>query len=232
MQLIWQGILDAIQLAAAGDRLVLAAAWRSFWISSLAVLTAALIGMPLGSFLARVAFPGRRLLVTSVRAAMAVPTVFLGLVCYSLLSRRGPLGDADFLYTPWAIVIGELMLALPIIIGLTHGAIKSLDRRVFETAATLGAGPLFRWFTYLSEARTAVILAVMTAFARCVTELGIAMMVGGNLKDRTRTLSTATAMETGRGEFSRGLAMGILLLLIALTATVVIATLSRERDRE
>jgi len=136
------------------------------------------------------------------------------------------------LYTPWAIVCGEFLLALPLVVSITHGSVKSLDPIVAETAWTLGAGPLRRWKTYMSEARVGVTLAVLTAFSRCVTELGIAMMVGGNIKARTRTLATATAMETGRGEFGRGLAMGLILVTIALGVTVLIVHLSGEQQRE
>jgi tungstate transport system permease protein len=132
------------------------------------------------------------------------------------------------LYTSWAIVIGEVLLALPIIVSFTHGAVKALDPRVAETALTLGAGALRRCRTYVSEARVGFLLAVLTAFARCVTELGIAMMVGGNIKGRTRTLATATALETGKGEFGRGLAMGIILLVIALLVTALMSALTRE----
>ena len=133
---------------------------------------------------------------------MALPTVFVGMVCYALFSRRGVLGPLELLYSPCGIVCGELFLAVPIIVGITHGAVKSLDPRVGETAWTLGAGPLRRGLTFISEARIGVMLAVLTAFARCVTELGIAMIVGGNIKDQTRTLATATALETGKGEFA------------------------------
>ena len=125
-------------------------------------------------------------------------------------------------------MFGETLLALPIIVALAHGALASLDPRIPETARTLGAGPLRRLLTYLSEARTGLILALLTAFARCSTELGIAMMVGGNLKDRTRTLATATALETGKGEFAVGLAMGGLLLLLATGMTLLVAMLGRE----
>jgi len=162
---------------------------------------------------------------------MAVPTVFLGIVCYGLFSRQGPLGPFDLLYTPWVIIIGETLLALPIIAALSHGAIASLDPRVDETARVLGAGLLRRFWTCLSEARTGVVLAVLTAFARCSTELGIAMMVGADIKHRTRTLATATAREIGQGEFERGLAMGSLLLVIALGFTVIVGWLGREGDR-
>jgi tungstate transport system permease protein len=152
-------------------------------------------------------------------------------MCYAMFSRRGPLGPLELLYTPWGIVIGELLLAVPIIVGISHGAVKSLDPRVAETAWTLGAGPLQRWRTYISEARVSVMLAILTAFARCVTELGIAMIVGGNIKFRTRTLATATALETSKGEFARGIALGTLLLVIALVVTALIGWLSREDRR-
>ncbi|MEQ8208926.1 MAG: ABC transporter permease [Lacipirellulaceae bacterium] len=228
MSLLWNSLREAFSLVLSGDPLVLQAAWRSVWISTTAVGLAALFGIPLGILLARKQFPGRGLAVLLARVMMALPTVFVGMVCYALFSRRGPLGPLELLYSPWGIVAGELLLAFPIIVGLTHGAVRSLDPRVGETAFTLGASPLKRGLTYLSEARTGVLLAVLTAFARCVTELGIAMIVGGNLKDRTRTLATATALETGRGEFERGLAMSSLLLLVALIAFFVTTRLSKE----
>jgi tungstate transport system permease protein len=231
MGLIWTGLRDAFHLLITFDPLVMSAAWRSLWISTLAVAFAVAIGLPVGTALARARFRGSRLLVMSFRAGMAVPTVFIGVVCYALFSRRGPLGPLELLYSPWAIVVGELLLALPIVVAITHGAMKALDPRVMETALTLGAGRFARWRTYLSEARVGVVLAILTAFARCVTELGIAMMVGGNIKDRTRTLATATALEAGKGEFARAIAMGLLLLVIALAVTVFIVSLSKE-DKE
>lgn len=228
MELLWDGITEAARVITSLDPLVMGAAWRSLWVSSLAVLTAALIGLPVGTLLARKAFWGRAFVILAARVGMATPTVFLGVVGYALFSRRGPLGPAELLYTPWAIVFGELLLALPITISISHGAIRSLDVRVAQTARTLGAGALRRWWTYLSEARIGVMLAVLTAFARCVTELGIAVMVGGNIMGHTRTLSTAIALETGRGEFGRGLAMGVVLLTVALVVTAGIAALARQ----
>ncbi len=231
MQLLGEGLREAWRLVWIGDPLIFDAAFRTIWISTLAVALASCLGVPTGMGLARTNFPGNRLLVLLFRAGMALPTVFVGTVCYALFSRRGVLGPLEFLYSPWGIVGGELLLAMPIVVGITHGAITALDSRVGETAWTLGVGPLRRGLTYLSEARVGVMLAVLTAFARCVTELGIAMIVGGNIKDQTRTLATATALETGKGEFARGLAMGTLLLLIALAATCLIGLLSRENRR-
>ncbi|MAE64025.1 MAG: ABC transporter permease [Phycisphaeraceae bacterium] len=230
MELIWQGLVDACRLVVGLDRMVMAAGIRTIWISTLSVALATVIGLPVGTFLARVAFPGRQWVVIVLRGLMAVPTVFIGLFCYAMFSRRGPLGPLELIFTPWAIVIGELLLALPIVVSISHGSIKALDRRVAETAWTLGAGPWRRWLTYLSEARVGVTLGVLTAFARCVTELGIAMMVGGNIKDRTRTLATATALETSKGEFARGMAMGLILLAVAMLVTIFIVVVSRERD--
>ncbi len=178
MDLIWEGLQQAFRLLLQFDPLVLDAAARSVWISVLAVGLATLAGLPLGTLLARVSFPTRALVVLLFRASMAFPTVFIGIVCYALFSRRGPLGPLGLLYTPWIIVFGEFLLALPLVVSITHGAVKALDPRVGETAWTLGAGFLRRWRAYISEARVGVTLAVLTAFARCVTELVIAMIVG------------------------------------------------------
>jgi tungstate transport system permease protein len=230
MELLWNGMIEAMRLLASFDPLVMDAAWRSLWVSSLAVFVAALIGLPIGTVLARRRFWGRAVFILAARLGMSVPTVFLGVVGYAMFSRSGPLGAAELLYTPWAIVVAELFLALPITISISHGAIRALDPRVAQTALTLGAGPLRRWWTYLSEARIGVMLAVLSAFARCVTELGIAVMVGGNIRGHTRTLATAIALETGKGELGRGLAMGWVLLIVALAATVGIAALARQKS--
>ena len=231
MDFLVEGLREAVRLIASGDHQIIDATLRTLSISLSAVVLAVLIGLPIATGLARRRFVGQRLLLVLFRAALGVPTVFLGLLCYGLLARRGPLGPLDLLYTPSAIVIGETLLALPIVVALTHGALATLDPRIPETARTLGAGPIRRLLTYLSEARTGLILAILTAFTRCSTELGIAMMVGGNLKDRTRTLSTATALETGKGEFAVGLAMGGLLLLLAAGMTLLVALLGKE-DRK
>lgn len=230
MNYFYEGLREAGRLIFTLDADVLDAALRSLWISSAAVGLAMLLGIPLGMLMARKKFAGRRMLIVIARASMAVPTVFVGVICYAMFDRSGPLGPLDILLTPWVIVIGELLLALPIIISLTHNAVASLDLRVGETAWTLGAGRLRRAMTYLSEARSGIALATLTAFARCVTELGVAMIVGGNLADRTRTLATAAALEISKGEFARSLAMGILLLCISLGVTCVIARVGRERQ--
>lgn len=230
--MISDGISDAMQLLLQCDPSVIDAAVRSLWVSVLAVSLASLVGLGLGLLLARKTFPGRRLLVVLSRVGMSVPTVLIGLLCFGVLSRRGPLGSLELLYTTWAIVIGEFFLALPIVTTLSHGAFERLDLRVPETARTLGAGSVQRIATYLRESKLALILAVLTAFSRCFTELGIAMMVGGNVAGHTRTLTTATALETSRGEFARGVAMSLILLVIALLVTLTMALFDHERREE
>ena len=231
MDMLWKSLQEAGRLLLEVDPLVYDATLRSIWITGTAIAFAAAAGLPLGTLLARKQFIGRRFLVAFCRAGMAVPTVFVGLVCFALFSRQGPLGSLQLIYTPYAIMFGELLLALPIVTSICHGSISTLDPRLGETAKTLGAGPLRRWGTYLSEARVGVTLAILTAFARCVTELGIAMIVGGNIPNRTRTLATATAMETDKGEFERGVAMGLILLLLALLAALSIGLLSRRTEK-
>ena len=231
MELIWLGLIEAYRLIVTLDPMVMAAAVRTIVISTLAVTLSTLVGLPIGTLLGRAQFPGRHLIVMACRGGMAVPTVFIGIVCYGLFSRRGPMGPLQLLFTPWVIVAGEFILALPIVLSITQGAVKALDRRVGETALTLGAGPFRRWRTYIGEARVGVTLGILTAFARCVTELGIAMMVGGDIPNRTRTLATATALETRKGNFGQGMAVGLILVAVALLVTVAIVQLS-QADKE
>ena len=232
MEFIWNGIIEAFKLILAADPQVLDAAWRSIWISTTAVSLAAVVGIAIGSLLARANFRGRILLIILFRAGMGIPTVLIGLIGYALLSRQGPLGMLELLYTPVGIVLGEFALALPIIVSLTHAAITNLDPRVYETAVMLGASPWQRLKTYLGETRLSITLALLTAFARCFTELGIAIMIGGNIKSITRTLATATTLETARGNLSRAVAMSLVLLLMAIVMTTLISLLSTPRSQE
>ena len=140
MEMILNGITEAIKLLVSGDSLVLDAAWRSIWVSTTAVIIGTILGISMGTFLARHRFTGRGLVVTLFRGMMGVPTVLIGLIGYALLARQGPLGTLELLYTSWGIVIGEVLLAVPIITSLTHGGIKNLDPRIPETALMLGAG--------------------------------------------------------------------------------------------
>ncbi|MEE9391759.1 MAG: ABC transporter permease [Planctomycetota bacterium] len=226
------GIREAFRLLIDQDPVVMNAAGRTLFVSGSAVFLAAMVGIPLGTFVATKRFVGRRLLILLGRTGMAFPTAFIGILGYSFFARGGVLGGLELIYTPWAIILGEFLLALPITFSLTQGAVSALDPRASETARTLGAGKLRHALTLLSEARTGILLGVLTALARCMTELGVAVMVGGNIAGRTRTLAGSIVLESSRGEYSRGLAMGFLLLLLSLGVTSILVLLSFERDRE
>ena len=230
MQFLWEGLREAYLIIATGDPAVLDAAWRSLSISLTAVALASVCGVVIGAVLARRGFFGRGVIVVLFRAAMAFPTVFVGLVCYGLLSRQGPFGSGGLLFTPAAIVIAEFILALPIVVSGVQSALVAMDPRIPETAKTLGAGPLLRTRVYLWEIRRAVLLAMMIAFSRCVTELGAAQMVGGNIAGRTRTLSTATVLETSSGNFGRAIALGLILLAIALVAATIVGLMQHASE--
>jgi len=182
---------------------------------------AVVLGVPVALLLGRKRFPGRRVLLTMAHTGMAVPTVVIGLLFYSLLSRTGPLGPLGMLYTRQAIILAELALAFPIIVALFSAAAAGLDPKLELTARTLGAGPLRVAWTVVREAKLGLVAATMSAFGRICSELGIAMMVGGNIKHSTRTMTTAIAVETAGGEFALALAIGLVLLLIALVINTV-----------
>ena len=188
----------------------------SLFCALTATALAVLVGAPAAVILGRKRFPGRRVLLVAAHTGMAVPTVVIGLVAYSLLSRTGPLGSLAMLYTPGAIIIGEFALGLPIVVAMIFSAVSGLDVKLEMTARTLGAGRWRIFLTVLREAKAGLIAAIMAAFGRLCSELGIAMMVGGNIRHYTRTMTTAIAVETAGGEFALALALGLILLLIAL----------------
>ncbi|MBI5287180.1 MAG: ABC transporter permease, partial [Deltaproteobacteria bacterium] len=202
------------------DPEVYSIAWVSFKIASTATLFATLIGLPLGFLIGSRTFPCRGILILLLNTLMAIPTVVVGLLVYALVSSQGFLGDLQLLFTPTAIIIGEFFLTLPILINLTLTAVQGVDPRVRETAVTLGAGPLQTAWTILREVRFALVAAVILGFGRAVSEVGVAIMVGGNIKGYTRTLTTAIALETGKGEFGFGLALVFILLVMAFLVNI------------
>lgn len=199
-------------------------------ISLLAVVIAGAMAIPLGVLVALNEFRGKRVLQQLLNTLMAMPTVVVGLLLYGLLSRRGALGDLGLLYTPWAVVIAECLLILPIILNLTVVAIHSSDNRLLPTLLSLGAN---RWQTVmmvLSETRFAIMAAIVTGFGRAIGEVGAAMMLGGNIEGFTRTMTTAIALETSKGEFELGLALGLLLLTIAFIVNMGLQRLQRRKE--
>jgi tungstate transport system permease protein len=215
----------AFELLAAGDARLLEAIWLSLWTSVVAI---ALIGPPaiaLGFLLAKRRFPGQRALVVLVQALLSFPTVVVGLVIYLLLSRRGPLGFLDLLFTPGAIIVAYMMIALPILAVFTISAVQGADARIYETARCLGAGRLRASATTLWEVRFGVLAAVVNGFGRVISEVGAAIMVGGNIEGLTRNIPTAIALETSKGDFAQGIALGMVLMAVALGVNVALAVL-------
>jgi tungstate transport system permease protein len=216
------GVLHAFELIFSGDPALYRVVARSLMVTLCAVVIAGALALPFGYLLVHGRFAGRGALVTIIHTLTAVPTVVVGLVLFSLLSRSGPLGELGWLYTPTALVLGQALLAFPIIATLVRAALASMDVRVLETARALGAGRFRAGLTQMSEGRLAVTAALVTGFGRVVGEVGCAMMVGGNIEGYTRTMSTAIALESGRGEFAFGLGLGLVLLLLALLVNMAL----------
>ena len=228
MEFLWDGLVEALQLVARGDPEVLHAVYVSLACTLTAVTLASLVALPYGAWLGLYRPRYHRVQVFLLRVGMSVPTVVIGLLVFGFLSRAGPFGGADLLYSKSAIIVGEILLAFPIAGSLAHGATAGLDRRVVETALTLGASRPRALLTVLSEIRSALVAALLATFGRCITELGIAMTVGGNLLLSTRTLPSTIQHELGRGDFGKAVAPGIVLLVLAALAAAVTQWLSRE----
>ena len=194
----------------------------SLKVALTATIVACLLGIPLGFTLGLTRFAGRRALLVVLNTALAFPTVVIGLLIYLLLARRGPLGGLGLLFTWQAIVIAEVILAVPIAIALSAAAVQAVDPRVRRTALTLGAGTLRTAWTIALEARFALAAAVVVAFGRVLSEVGAALIVGGNVLHETRTLTTAITLATSQGNFSLAVALGLVLLALALTVNVLI----------
>jgi len=221
MDYLSEGVSQAFRLISAMDGEMLSAVGVSLRVSSTAITVACLFGIPFGLFLGIRNFFGKSLVVTVLNTLMALPTVTVGLVVYALLSRRGALGVLGLLYTPKAMVIGQVILAFPIIAALSLSATQAVDPRARRTALALGASPAQASWTIMREARFGILASVMAGFGRIIAEVGCAMMLGGNIRGSTRTMTTAIALETGKGKFALGIALGIVLLLIAFTVNLV-----------
>lgn len=201
--------------------------WTSLYTSSCAIVIATLLGVPIGLWLGLNRFRGRQLLITLLNTLMALPTVVVGLLLFGLLSRQGPLGPMGLLFTPLAMIAGQMVLATPIVANLVLAAVTGADKRIINTALTLGASRLQAAAKLLSEIRFGIMAAVIVGFGRVIAEVGVAMMLGGNIRNSTRTMTTAIALETSKGEFAFGLALGIVLLSVALIANLFLNVLQQ-----
>ncbi|NGQ95876.1 ABC transporter permease subunit [Brevibacillus sp. SYP-B805] len=194
----------------------------SLKVTTTAVLAGALAGIPLGALLGLYSFPGKRLIVALVFTCMGLPPVLIGVVIYLMLSRSGPLGSMELLFTPQAMILAQFLLVTPIIIGLTMTAVQAKDRSYRETAKSLGASrPQMIW-TIIKEARRGIWSGIAAAYGRAIAEVGAVMLVGGNIEHHTRVMTTAIILETRMGHFTEGLQLGLVLLLVSFAFNSVL----------
>lgn len=222
MGFIAESVRTALSLIFFVDQDVFAAVRTSVGVAAWSVLLAAVFGIPVGLGVGVNQFPLKRVVIVVLNSLMAMPTVVLGLLVYGLVSRQGPLGGQGLLFTPNAMIIGQTLLAVPIVANYTLSAIKGADARIVPTALTLGAGSLRSMMQLTSEVRFGIMAAVIAGFGRVISEVGVAMMLGGNIRWYTRTMTTAIALETSKGEFAFGLALGIILMVVSLSINILL----------
>lgn len=224
-----RGATEALALLLSGDAELYAIILRTLTISGGATLVAMLVGVPLGYALARGRFRGRTLLLGAVNTGMGIPPVVVGLVVWLLLTRSGPLGGLELVYTRQAMLIAQVLIATPLVIGFTAASIQSLPPQLPDLLSSLGAGRLRRVWILCQEARLGFLAAVMAAFGAIVSEVGASMAVGGNLRGSTRVLTTAIVTETGRGNLPVALALGLMLLALAFGVNLILTVVQQRR---
>ena len=220
---------EALSLLLGGDAELYGIIGRTLLVAGLATLAAMVVGIPLGYALARGRFPGRTLLLGLVNTGMGMPPVVVGLVVWLLLTRSGPLGGLELIYTREAMVIAQFVIATPLVAGFTVASIQALPPQLPDLLASLGAGRLHQLWILSREARLGLLAAVMAAFGAIVSEVGAAMTVGGNLRNSTRVLTTAIVTETGRGNLPMALALGCLLLALAFAVNLLLTLVQQRR---
>jgi len=227
MELLWRGILEAARLILTGDPDVLQITWLSLQISGSATLLSLLVGIPAGMALALTRFPGRGLCVTLVNTGMGLPPVVVGLFVSVFLWRSGPLGFLQLLYTPTAMAIAQFIIAAPIVVGLTIAAMQQLNPKLRLQLLALGASRWQMLWLLSREARLPLLAAIMAGFGGVISEVGASMMVGGNLQGQTRVLTTATVLETGKGNFEVAIALSAILLVLAFTVNYLLTRIQQ-----
>jgi tungstate transport system permease protein len=218
---IIDGIIQAFQLIVSLDPELLQVTELSLFISLSATIISTLIAIPFGGLIHFREFRGKRVLITIIQTLYSVPTVIIGLVVYLLISRSGPFGVLELLFSPVGMIIGQTVLILPIMTGLTISALSGVDRNIRETLVSLGATEFQNITQIILEARFAILGGIILGFGRAISEVGVAMMIGGNIRGETRVLTTSIALETGMGNFGLSIALGIILLLIALVVVLI-----------
>ena len=227
MDFILEGILSAFGLLLSGDAETFSAIKATLYTSSISILFAILIGFPIGFILGFYEFRARRTLRLLSDVALAMPTVATGLVLYAFISRNGPFGELGLLFTLKAVMLGQFVLALPIIVSLSASVIENMDKKHYLNIMNYRLSPLNLILCVLYELRYALLVVIATAYGRIVAEVGVAMMIGGNIKYFTRTITTAISLETNKGEFAMGIALALVLILIAFAVNLAIHALKR-----
>jgi tungstate transport system permease protein len=229
VDLLVAGVREALRLLVTGDREVFAILWLSLQVSGLATLLSLALGIPAGAALALLRFPGRTLVVSAVNAGMGLPPVVVGLFVTLLLWRSGPLGAWEILYTPPAIVLAQAVIAAPIVMGITLAAVQNVPEKFRLQLLGLGASRTQMVGVVLREARLPMLAAVMAGFGGIISEIGASMMVGGNIKGQTRTLTTAMVLETGKGNFEVAIALSLLLLALVFGVNWTLTAVQQRR---
>ncbi len=224
---IWHAFVTALELIVSLDHEVLEIAGRSLQISTISSLLASLLCIPLASIIHLHRFPGKRILISIIQTLFSIPTVVVGLLVFVLFSRAGPLGGLNIMFTPTVMVIGQAILIAPILLGLTISALSGVDKALVDTAASLGASGWQTALAILREARYAVLAALIMGFGRAISEVGLAIMVGGNIRGFTRVITTAISLETSKGELELAIALGIILLSIALVINIALSRIQQ-----
>ncbi len=227
MDELWHASYRAMVLLFSGNPGLWEIIGISFAVSLKAIVIATPAAFAAAFALAYTRFRGRGLVMSIMNTALSLPAVVVGLTLYLLLSRSGPFGDLRLLFTQTAMTIGQVILAFPLVFVMSHSAIQAGQRSAWETALTLGASPLRAVLTVLYEVRFGLIAAVIAGFGRIVAEVGSSMMVGGNIAHFTRNIPTAIALETSKGEFAQGIALGFVLLVLAFGLNIVLSVMQR-----
>ncbi|WP_149725582.1 tungstate ABC transporter permease TupB [Campylobacter concisus] len=227
MDFLLNGFAEAFNLLLNGNLETYSAIKATLYTSSVSILFAVLIGFPLGFILGFYDFKGRKILRLLSDTALAMPTVAIGLILYAFITRNGPLGSLNLLFTLKAVMLGQFVLALPIIISLTASVVENMEKKHYLTILNLRLAPAKLVFCVLYELRYALMVVIATAYGRIVAEVGVAMMIGGNIKYFTRTITTAVSLETNKGEFAMGIALAMVLIFIAFLVNLAIFALRK-----
>ena len=226
---LWQALKDAIHLIISRDPQVIDITWRSLRISAASTILAALICIPLGGLISFRTFRGKRFLINIIQTLYSVPTVCVGLLVYLMVSHVGPLGFLHLVFTPTAMIIAQVLLIIPVMLGLTITALSGVDKTIKDTTISLGATEFQAIWAIIKEARFAIVGAVLLGFGRAISEVGAAMIVGGNISQYTRVLTTAISLLSSEGEFALAMALGIILIAVALVVNIAVNMVQQRR---